>query len=133
MSDAGTTPTPRTGSGGAPRRPVGDDALLSVEQAARRLCLDEPVVRALVEAGHIPAVRLGARWRIPPEGLRAFRLRIVRGEVPRDITPVGGVVLGAPRPARRGGNRGGNSAAEPRRLASPRAVSLVRGGVDGDR
>lgn len=78
------------------------DALRSVGEASQRLKLDEPVVSALAQVGLLPAVRVGQRWKIPPEGLTEFRLRICRGEVPRDITPVNGVIAGAPqRPRKR--------------------------------
>ena len=39
-------------------------ALLSVQEAAKQLGLDPSRVRALISAGDLPAVRVGARWAI---------------------------------------------------------------------
>jgi excisionase family DNA binding protein len=69
------------------------EPLLSVDQVARRLKLEEAVVKALAESGHLPAVRIGERWRIPPTGIDEFYARICRGEVPADCTPINGIIL----------------------------------------
>lgn len=104
-------------------RILSSDALLSVEEVARRLSLDEPIVKALIEAEWLAAVRVNARWKVPPEALAEFRQRIVRGEVPRNITPINGVIPAPPKRSR-GGNRGGNSTPEPVAFR-PKAARVV--------
>lgn len=70
------------------------EPFLSVDQASKRLKLDVEVVTALAEAGYLPAVRVGKRWRIPPPAFDELFARICRGEVPMDITPINGIILG---------------------------------------
>lgn len=80
------------------------EPLLSVDEAAARLRLDPEVVKALAESGHLPAVRIGLRWRIPPNAIGEFYARICRDEVPMDCTPINGIIL-SPRRGATGGQR----------------------------
>jgi excisionase family DNA binding protein len=53
---------------------VGEDKLLRVNVAARRLGLSERQVRRLINAGRLPAVRQGERQtRVPAQAVENFR------------------------------------------------------------
>ena len=51
---------------------VFDRPLLSVRDVAARLAVSELTVRRLIEAGSLPAVRVGRQLRIDPDELEAF-------------------------------------------------------------
>jgi excisionase family DNA binding protein len=65
-------------------------SLLEVFHVARRLSASEEFVRREIRAGRLPAVRLGARWRVDPLDLEAYidarrvAARAARVGVPRD-------------------------------------------------
>jgi len=48
------------------------DELLTLTEVAKRLNVSRRRVEAMVQAGQMPANRLGWQWAIPVEGLRAF-------------------------------------------------------------
>lgn len=91
------------------------EPLLSIDVVSKLMKLDEPIVTALAEAGHLPAVRVGQRWRVPPPAIDEFYARVCRGEVPADITPVNGIILPHRSGASVGQQRGGIRAIQGKR------------------
>jgi excisionase family DNA binding protein len=57
--------------------------LLEVSQVAHRLSLSEDYVRDLIRSGQLPAIQIGARYRVHPADLGAF---IEARRVARDRT-----------------------------------------------
>lgn len=63
----------------------GVEPLLSVDRVSQLLGLDHVIVSALVNAGVLPGIRIGSRWRIPPTAIAEFYRRVADGEVPLDL------------------------------------------------
>jgi excisionase family DNA binding protein len=52
---------------------MGDDDLLTVEQAAEKLQLSIPTVRRMLREGKLPGRKLGPRqWRVPLAAIKQF-------------------------------------------------------------
>ena len=47
--------------------------MLTVNEVARHLRLTPDVVRTMIRRGELPAVKIGSRWRVRSETLRALR------------------------------------------------------------
>ena len=71
------TDAPQPTGAGVPAEMEPSLALLTVEEAARRLSLGRTTVYALLKDGQITSVRIGRLRRIPAEALAAYTARLI--------------------------------------------------------
>jgi excisionase family DNA binding protein len=71
------TPAADEATGTTLTESASDIALLTVEEAARRLSLGRTTLYALLKEGQITSVRIGRLRRIPAEALTAYITRLI--------------------------------------------------------
>ncbi len=77
-----------------------DGALLSVTQAAHRLGVTDPTVRAYIRAGDLPAVAIGPggrKYGIRPADLETVLTRVPKGAPAVDVADAAAQIVGASR------------------------------------
>jgi len=66
---------------------MGDEVLVTVEEAARRLALSRSVVYALIGRGELGSLKIGSSRRVPVDALDAFVARLAGPLSRLDATP----------------------------------------------
>jgi excisionase family DNA binding protein len=55
---------------------TGEHLVLTIEEAAERLCIGRTLMYSLVKAGAVESVRIGRLHRVPADALETFLLRL---------------------------------------------------------